>query len=241
MSQVQRTTNDIIVNALYLIGELGVGETPDAFMLTSGLEIVNGIIDQFSMDSIYIPYLTTINFNLVPGQATYSFSDLVPADVIADRIVDLTFANYFVAEIEYPLRIITKAVYYNLSRQTNLMTRPGYVFLNRQPTESFITFYPAPDQAYPCKIQVKSMIDKLEPQENINELPPFYYRLLKFAVAREFMAYYPSGNWPSTSEETYQDMYNSLKNANETDVTIRPSSIFQTNDPFYWQMILAYY
>ena len=41
MSQVIRTTNDIIINSLYLIGELGVGEAPDAFMLSTGIELIN--------------------------------------------------------------------------------------------------------------------------------------------------------------------------------------------------------
>lgn len=241
MPQIARTTNDIIVNALYLLGELGVGETPDAFMLTTGLEIINALLDRFSSDSIYIPFLTTIDFNLVVGQATYSISDIIPADITADRVVDLVFANYSVSNISYNLRVINKATYYNVVRQTDLQTRPGFVFLDKQPRESFITFYPAPDQPYPCSIRVKCMIDELEPQEDISELPPYYYDFLKYALARKFLAYYPSGNWPQTNEDEYQDMYNNLKNANETDLTIRPSSIFQSNDPFYWQIILAYY
>lgn len=240
MPQVARTTNDIIVNALYLLGELGVGETPDAFMLTTGLELVNGLLDVFAADSIYIPFLTTLDFVFVPGQDRYSISDLVPADIAADRIVDLSFANYFVSSISYPLRIVNKATYYNIARQTTVLTRPGIILLDKQPTESFIIVYPRPDQPYPCSLKVKSMIDKLEPFEDISELPPYYYRFLKFAMAREFLAYYPSGNWPQTNEDSYQDMYSNLKNSNETDLTVRPSCIFQVQDPFYWQLILAY-
>jgi hypothetical protein len=68
MAQPVYTINDAIVNALYLTGELGVGETPDAFMLTTGLELANELLTQWSSDSIYIPYLKTINFNFVVGQ-----------------------------------------------------------------------------------------------------------------------------------------------------------------------------
>ena len=64
MAQVVRTTNDVIVNALYLLGELGVGETPDAFMLTTGIDLINELLDKFAADSIYIPYLTTIEFTM---------------------------------------------------------------------------------------------------------------------------------------------------------------------------------
>lgn len=241
MTQVTRTTNELIINSLYLLGELGVGETPDAFMLSTGLELVNELIDKFTADSIYIPFLTTLSFTMVVGQATYSVGG-TGSDIIADRIVDLSFANYLVQTIEYPIRIINKATYYGIVRLTppQLMARPGFCFLDKQDTQSFVTFYPSPDQPYPCTLRAKVMIDKLDEHEDLTELPPFYYGFLKYALARKFLSYYPSGNWPQTAEDEYQDYFNTLKNANETDLTIRPSVIMDAPQPFYWPNILAY-
>lgn len=246
MPQVTRSVNDLIVNSLYLIGELGVGETPDSFMLSTGLDIVNETLDKFASDSIYITYLTTYDFVFTPGQQTYSISDINPdPDIEGDRIVDLVFANYTVQPdasepIVYPLKIINKATYYGVVRLDNLRTRPGFIFLNKQPTESFITVYPAPDQPYPCSIQCKVMINNLSAQSDLTQLAPNYYGFLKYAIGRKFLAYYPSGNWPQTNEDEYQDYYNALKNANETDLTIRPSVILDAPQPFYWPNILAY-
>jgi hypothetical protein len=346
MAQVVRTTNDVIINALYLLGELGVGETPDAFMLSTGLDLLNELLDKFSSDSIYIPYLTTIDHTFIVGKDTYSISDMIiGTDITADRVVDLSFANYtvpgsginqqsnpisfnftadnttnyitisstvafptgtpvvistfgtipspFVAGVTYytifvsatqlmlasteqnallgipivilndgvpvnvittyqgslntsatalvyPLRIINKATYWNVVRQTNLLSRPGFIFLNKQATESFITVYPVPVQPYPFTIQVKSMINSLGAQDTLGELPPYYYGFLKYALARKFLAYYPSGNWPQQNEEEYMDYFNNLKNANETDLTIRPSVTMTAPEPFYWPNILSY-
>ncbi len=346
MPQIVRTTNDVIVNSLLLLGELGVGEVADSFMLSTGLELINELLDKFSADSIYIPYLTTLNHNFTVGKDTYSISDiLIGTDITADRIVDLSFANYevpapgvngfntpitftytadigtqlltfadtssfatgtpvvlsttgsmplplvagvtyytifrsattvqlalsmnnaindvpivlstvgtpvnsittftttlqqFPSTLVYPLRIINKATYWNVVRQSNLLSRPGFIFLNKQPTESFITVYPVPDQPYAFSIQVKSMLNSLGPQQSIEELAPFYYGFLKYALARKFLAYYPSGNWPQTNEDEYQDYYNALKNSNETDLTIRPSVILNAPEPFYWPNILSY-
>jgi hypothetical protein len=347
MPQVVRTTNDVIVNSLYLLGELGVDETPDGFMLKTGLDLLNELLDKFASDSIYIPYLTTLNSQFVVGQDTYSISDIVlGTNIVADRIVDLTFANYvvpgvgvnqqgnpitfsFTADIStnlltlsaattafpsgtpvtiqtfgtiptplvpgvtyytifispteiqlalsnldalnnrpiiltsngvpinqvtafqgnlnasdtslvYPLRIINKATYWNVVRQTNLLARPGFIFLNKQAIESFITVYPVPDQPYPYSIQCKLMINELSDQDTLGELPPNYYGFLKYALARKFMAYYPSGNWPQTNEDEYQDYYMTFKNANETDLTLRPSCVLTAPEPFYWPNILSY-
>ncbi len=245
MSQVIRSTNQLIINSLYLLGELGVGETPDAFMLSTGLELINELLDKFASDSIYIPYLTTLNFNLVVGQASYTISDMITdPDVVSDRIVDLSMANYTVPSagqgIIYPLQIINKAQYYGVTRLLPLNTRPGFIFLNKQQDESIVTLYPAPDQPYPCTLQVKTMLDKLIANQDLTELPPFYYGFLKYCLARKFLSYYPSGNWNETSETEYQDYFEIIKNANETDLTVRPSAILSRPEPFYWQNILAY-
>lgn len=244
MGQVTRTTNELIINALYLTGELGVGETPDSFMLSSGLELINELLDKFASDSIYIPYLKELSFTMVANQASYTVSDMVTADVTSDRIVDLSFANYTVPSagqgIIYPLKIINKAQYYGVTRLLPLNTRPGFIFLDKQATESIVTLYPAPDKPYPCLLGVKVMINKLVANENLTELPPFYYGFLKYCLARKFLAYFPSANWSETSEQEYQDYYNIIKNANETDLTIRPSAVLSRPEPFYWQNILAY-
>lgn len=246
MAQVVRTTNDVITNSLFLLGELGVGEVPDAFMLSTGLDLINELLDKFSADSIYIPYLTTLNHTFTVGQDTYSISDMIlGADIVADRVVDLTLANYTVpttgtTQIVYPLRIINKATYYGVVRETNLIARPGFIFLNKQAQESFITVYPVPDQPYPFSIQVKSMLNSLGAQSTLGELPPNYYGFLKYALARKFLAYYPSGNWPQQNEDEYDDYYRTFKNANETDMTIRPSVVLTAPEPFYWPNILAY-
>lgn len=244
MTQIVRTTNEVIINSLYLLGELGVGETPDAFMLSTGLELLNELLAKFDADSIYVPFLTTVDFDMIPGQASYTLGNLLPADVVTNRVVDLSFANYTVPSdnqgIIYPLKIINKAEYYGVTRLTPLNTRPGFIFLNKQDVESIITFYPAPDQPYPCQLQVKSMLNKLIANQTLGELPPFYYGFLKYCLARKFRSYYPSGNWTDTAEEEYQDYFNIIKNANETDLTIRPSAILSRPEPFYWQNILAY-
>ncbi len=276
MPQVTKTTNQLIISSLYLLGELGTNEIPDAFMLNSGMELINELLTKFAADSIYIPYLTEIKFYMKPGKHTYSISDITPAYVRADRVVDLSFANYFVPDpgyhhihpnpnpnpipdpdpdpipdpddhdhdhehqICYPLKIINKAQYYGVTRLTHLNTRPGFIFLDKQPLESFVTLYPAPDRPYKCLLGVKSMIDSLKINDDLSELPPFYYGFLKYCLARKFLSYYPSGNWNDTAEQEYQDYFSTIKNANETDVTVRPSAILSRPEPFYWQNILAY-
>lgn len=246
MPQINRTTNELIINSLYLLGELGVGETADAFMLSTGLDLINELLDKFSLDSIYIPFLTTIDFTFEVGKDTYSISDMIPADIVQDRVVDLSFANFEILPgvpnpVVYPLKIISKAEYYNVVRIKDMVTLPSYIFLNKQANESFVVVYPAPDKPYPCSLQCKVMLNSLGPQDDLSELQPYYYGFLKYALARKFLSYYPSGNWPQYAEDEYQDYYNSLKNSNETDLTVRPSIIGNSPEPFYWNNLTVLY
>ena len=146
MSQQVKTTNDVIVNSLYLLGELGVGETPDGFMVSTGLELINELLDKFSSDSIYIPFLTTIDFNFVVGKDTYSISDMMPADIIADRVVDLSFANYFVPANGNPSGAIPISTPFTADSVTNLLTLSSTVSYptNRPVTISTTGTVPSP-------------------------------------------------------------------------------------------------
>jgi len=244
MSQLPRTTNDLIVNSLFLLGELGVDEQPDSFMLSTGLFIINALLAQFSANSVYIAFIEDLSFTMVVGKDVYSVSDIVTSDLTYDRIVSLEYATFSVEvtgpTIVYPLKIINKSEYYNTVRLSNLLARPGFVFLNKQIQQSFITFYPVPDQPYPCDLKVKFMIDQLTADQDVTNIPTYYQWFLVYAMARTFKEYYPSGNWTQTAEDEYQRMLADLKVSNETDMTIRTSAILETPRPFYWPNILAY-
>lgn len=245
MPTVTKTTNDAIISALYLIGELGVGETPDNFMLSTGLEIMNEILDGYSNAGIYIPFLTTITFELIAGQSRYRVSDVVPADIDSNRIIDLAFANYTVdpytqQPITYPLSIITKATYYDNVVLQKLQTRPQVIFLDKQANESYITVYPVPDRNYLTTIQAKIALTNFSYNQDLTEVPPSMYGFIKYAVARELRSYYPSSNWNETAEDKYQEYLANLKATNEIDVSIRSTTLLNISQPFYWQSIFAY-
>lgn len=247
MAQLTRTVNDLIVNSLYLIGELGVGEQADAFMLSTGLEIFNELLEAFTVDGVYIPYLKSIDFTMVVGQQEYSFSDIKPADVTTNRIVELQYANYQMTSdinnaVIYPLRILQDAEYYNLARQQGFNANVYSVVVNQQEDETRLIFYPPPAGAYPTNLRAKLMLDAKEHgTDTLNTLTPYYYSFMKYAMGRAFIAYYPSANWPAMNEDVYTKRYEQLKGAARQNVVIKPSVLLTTNTPFYWQNLSSLY
>jgi hypothetical protein len=245
MTQVIKTTNELIVNALYLTGELGVGETPDAYMLSSGLDLLNEILGKLSSDGIFIPYIKSLSGTFTAGKSEYTISNLLSADITSSPIVDLlsvtyTFPTSSTPNIVYPIRIIDQEDYYDLVRQQPLATLPAIVFLRQVNQQSILTFYPAPNDSYPFQLQAKVMLDSLTAQDSLTQLPPLAYGFLKYALARRFISIYPSANWPQTNEDEYQSYYSLFKATNKVDMTIQSSTMLNGYGNFYWQKILAY-
>jgi hypothetical protein len=245
MTQVTRTINQLIDSAYRLLGEVGADEVVTGTETSEALYVLNELLDQFSAGGVYIPYNQQVTFNFTAGKGTYSFSDVVSADVTVSRIVGISYANYFVQvdssqPISYPLYIINKSQYYNIVRLSTLKTRPGFVFLDRQITESFLTFYPIPDQPYQCTMGLKLMIPSFALNQPITNVPPYAQRFLRYALTRELKSWYPSGKWSEQDEEEYTRCFNDFKESNELDMTIRPTQILVSPRPFYWPNIIAY-
>jgi hypothetical protein len=239
-----KTTNDVIISALYLIGELGVDETPDAFMLSTGLELINELLSKFSASGIYIPFVRDMSGTFTAGKSVYSISNTLPADIINNPIVDLIFVNFSLPSgmpsITYPIKVVDQSDFYDISRQSTFSSLPAIVFLTKQGQQSLLNFYPAPSDAYAFNLRAKVTLDALDQQESLGELPPWMYGFLKYAVARKFLSYYPSANWPQQNEEEYQDYYAILKSSSGIDLSIESSGLLIGPTGFAWQNILAY-
>lgn len=225
MPQTLRTANDIIVRAFYLIGEVSPNETPTSDQVLEGLYYLNDLFDHFASLGIYIPFISELSFTMTPGKDKYTISNILSSDILFERIVELDFVNVIRNEISYPLRIINRAELFQNSRLTNLEARPGYVILERRSLESELHFYPVPAFAYECKVRAKFMLDHVELFDTFDEVPPYYNRFLRYALARELRSVYPSANWTQTAENEYQLMLKNLAAANDIELTIYPDNI----------------
>lgn len=225
MPQTPRTANDIIVKAFYLIGEFSPDETPSGSQITEGLYYFNDLFDHFSSLGIYIPFIKELTFNLQSGKDEYTISNAIPADVTAERIVELDYVNIIREKISYPVRIVKRSDVFNETRLFDLESRPGYVILMRDDLFSKLKFYPVPSFPYECHVRAKFMLDHVELFDNLEEIPPYYFRFLRYALARELKDVYPSANWSATAESAYQEMRKNLTAANDIDMSIWTDNI----------------
>lgn len=66
------TAADIIIDALVQVGTLGRGQTPNTEELQHGLDILNALLDSWSVDRLSLHKVKRVRFTLVPGQQDYT-------------------------------------------------------------------------------------------------------------------------------------------------------------------------
>lgn len=230
MPQALRTTNDLINNAFYMLGEFSPNRIPESRDVATGLYILNDMFDYYGTRGVRIPIFREITFTMTPGKGDYTVSNVNNSyDVNAERIIEIDFANVVYNEVSYPVKPMTEAIVKNRVRWDNLESWPEIVWLDKEVLYSTLHFYPKPSLAFECIIKGKFMLDHLELHDQLDEIPPNYNRFLRYALARELKEYYPSSNWSGTSEKEYQIMLSELMGSAEVDVTLRPSGILLNN------------
>ncbi len=195
------------------------------------------MLDSFSSLGVYIPFIKTIDVTLVPNQGTYSISNIVPADFNFNRIVELDFVNISIQGVSYPVNVVDRAVILNQVRFTQGQTRPGAVYMDNLDLQTNLTFYPNPDLEYQCQIRAKFMFDRLSLFQIITEVPPKYYKFLRYALGRELRSYYPSGSWDQIKEDEYQMMLKEIKASPEINMLINPDGLLMTPYQYVYNSI----
>lgn len=216
------TINDIIINAYNLIGEISPSEPIKADQMSRGLFLLNDLVASFSNAGVYIPFITKLEWILTPGQAEYRVSDIITTspDIQNNRIVSLEYVQVIQTTTSFPIKIIPRAEIFNNYFQVQLSTRPSYVYLDRQNLYDTIIFYPIPDYAYDAIARCKLILNQFEINQQLDNVPNYYYRFLRYALARELISYYPSSNWNEQAESEYSRMLKAVTTSNDFDMTI---------------------
>lgn len=226
-----RTTNDIIVRALYLAGVYGPEDSnPRGYDIVEGVELLNDLLDNFSSAGIYIPTTTTINFTVEAGKHIYRLFPDPSADINSNLIVDLQWCSLTSDNIKRFIRVADDG---ELLRTTHLAEDgvngirawPRLVRFQKFVNETLLLFYYAPDRDYECEILCRVQLNHLVLEDPVFQVPTHYHRFLKYALARELTDIHKTARWSTKSENEYQEMYDRLKAANKVDVELRTSSI----------------
>lgn len=176
------TANQLITDALHLSGIVSIDfEVPNGSQITEGLRLLNGILDESSLDSVLIPYFTHLDFNTVVNQEIYNIPNLV-------EVTSLTFN---INNVRFPMVRDSLNRYNAVGRVDNIFSLPFHYYVEKALNSSNIYLYFIPSQIFLMRITGKFSITDINLGDNVSSVyAPYYIKWLTYRLAAEVCELY---------------------------------------------------
>lgn len=176
------TTLQLINNAYYESGIVSRGfETVSGQQANDGLQFLNDLIADKTVENGLIPYYEEHNFTAVAGQEKYFIENLIEID---------TFV-FFIDTVRYQTENRARREYFGSSRADNIQSLPGSWHMERCFGGANLYIYFKPNQAYPLTIWGQFRLQQVTINQDLSlTLDRFYINYLKFDLAARLCAEY---------------------------------------------------
>ena len=175
------TARELVTRALRKIGVLASGETAEASMAIDALSDMNTLIDSFKNNGLMIYENNIRSLTLVSGQQTYTIG--ASGDFDAVRPVSISQASYVSNNIEYPIEIITKDEWAQITDKQTSSDIPTKLYYNPAYPLGELNFWPKPSGASSIKIYDPKPVERFASLNTTVSLPPGYENLLVLGTA----------------------------------------------------------
>lgn len=133
------TVTKLVTNAYYTSGIVSREfETVQGYQLSAGIEFLNELIADKTVDNNAIPYYSKYEFNGVIGQEEYFVPNLIEVDTLV----------FFLQTVRFNMMQTGRDLYFGASRANNINSLPFNFHVERQFGGANIFMYFKPDQQY---------------------------------------------------------------------------------------------
>lgn len=227
------TTLQLITNAYYESGIVSRGfETVSGQQANDGLQFLNDLIADKTIDNGLIPYYQQHDFTAVTGQEMYFIEDLIEIE---------TFV-FFIDTVRYQTENRARREYFGSSRADNIQSLPGSWHMERCLNGANLYIYFKPNTTYPLTIWGQFRLQSVVINQDLSlTLDRFYINYLKFDLAARLCAEYNYSVPPGVSKalDKYED--NIKKKSGPMDMRLMKLSSLQRRGGInYGQVNLGY-
>lgn len=178
--------DQIIYPALKKIGVLAEGETPSATMETDALSALNGMIDSFSTEELFIFSILRETFTLNQGQQTYQMGsgaadfNTVRPQRIMNAQIQLIGSN---PVAEMPMRILNQSEYAGIIVKTITSTVPLYLYNDDAYPFANLNFWPVPQATLTVVLNSWKPVSNFALITSTVSFPPGYLECLIYNLS----------------------------------------------------------
>lgn len=177
------TAQTVINTALKHLGVIGAGETPDADTSTDALQVLNDMLEAWSIDQRTVYAERLISHTLTVSDGQYSIAS-TGGDITAARPDNILSAFVRDSNTDYPLKIITQQQYDDIGDKTTTGV-PRFLFYDPTFSTGTVYLHPLPDSAYTLKMRAKTKLGPFTALSDAFSLPDGYRRAIAFNLAVE--------------------------------------------------------
>lgn len=223
------TTTNLIADAYYASGVVSREfETISGSQIGDGLEWVNNIITEKTIDVGMIPYETTYNANFVIGQEKYFIPNLTQIDTLV----------FFLDQVRYAMKYEKRNAYFGSSRVENIKTLPFEWYFERQFGGGNLYIYFQPDQNYPMEIHgIFSLAQIVLGQDLSLTFDQYYTTYFRYALADRICAEYSYTTPDNVIRQLGKYEAFITKNSRILDMRLSKTSTLQKKGNFNWAFI----
>jgi len=192
--------------------------------MSKGVQFLNELLMNYSSSSLMLTIAKKITLQVQIGQqfVTFGESTYVPTpDVTIGRLSNLQDAWLELDGVTYPLIDESRGVFFGSYKFEPQLGLPRFVIITNDLDLTTMQLYPAPSQVYNLFVYGKFQLPQLNENSDMSLVPQYYYRYLKFALARD-LAYYKgrSAAWDQKLEAMFQEARDDMESVSSMNLVI---------------------
>ena len=193
-----------------------------------GIQFLNELLKSYSSSSLLLTIAKKVTFNVSIGQQFVTFGDptYTPTpDVTEGRLSNLQNAWLELEGVTYPLIDESRNVFFDSYKFEPQQGLPRFVIITNETNLTRMQLYPSPSQVYTLFVYGKFELPYVTSNDTMEGLPLYYYRFLRFALARD-LAFYKgrSSAWDQKLESMFQEAKDEMESATSINLAIRGDS-----------------
>lgn len=167
--------SQLVTNAYYISNIVSREfETPTGQQMSDGLNILNDLLADKTINSALTPHTTQYLFTALPGVYQYFIPNLIAIETIA----------FFIDSVRYQMRNQQRQDYFGSFRQVNIETLPFNWHLERVLGGANLFLYFVPNQDYPMEVWGTFALASVTEFQDISlTLDLYYINYLKYELA----------------------------------------------------------
>lgn len=205
--------------------------------LQKGIQFLNELVQSYSSSSLRLTIAQEIQLTVQIGQLFVTFADpgfvplpawvgnpdygVSPPSYLGGRLSNLENAWLVLDGVTYPLIDESRNVFFGSYKFNPQLGLPRFAIITNDLNYTTMQIYPAPSQQYQLFVYGKFELPLFVSGGNMGNLPLYYIRFLKMALARELAIYKGrSSAWTEKLEARFQELVDEMESVSSMNLVI---------------------